>query len=99
MFGLMKTRMCHLEGDAKLRRRLHYCGTCKTIGRMYGQKSRFLLNHDTVFLAELLSTLSGDSERMQSWNSAYQSYNCLSLPRQDDDIPLPLEIAATATLV
>ncbi|HYL98595.1 MAG TPA: DUF5685 family protein [Blastocatellia bacterium] len=95
----MKTRMCHLDGEARLRRRLHYCGTCKTIGRMYGQKSRFLLNNDTVFLAELLSGLSGESERTEKWNKAYQSYNCLSAPACEAEIPRPLEIAATATLV
>ncbi len=43
MFGLMKRPP-----------REPYCGTCKTMGERYGQKTRLLLNHDTVFLAELL---------------------------------------------
>ena len=43
MFGIMKRA-----------ERLPYCGSCKTIGAMYGQRARLLLNHDMVFLAELL---------------------------------------------
>ena len=43
MFGLIK------RAD-----RLAYCGSCKTIGAMYGQRVRLLLNHDMVFLGELL---------------------------------------------
>jgi hypothetical protein len=112
MFGLMKARTCHLDGEQKLSRRLHYCGACKTIGRMYGHKSRLFLNNDTVFLGELLSAVSirreskDDIPRLPSglllqtdWAPAYQSYNCLSLPRSEADIPLPLKIAATATVV
>jgi hypothetical protein len=112
MFGLMKARTCHLDGEQKLSRRLHYCGACKTIGRMYGHKSRLFLNNDTVFLGELLSAVSGKREskdgppRLASggslqadWAPAYQSYNCLSLPRSEADIPLPLSVAATATVV
>jgi hypothetical protein len=36
------------------------------MGRLYGQRSRLLLNHDAVFLAELLTLL---SEESQSWNA------------------------------
>jgi len=43
MFGLMR----HAP-------RLPYCGTCKTMGALYGQRSRVFLSHDVVFLAELL---------------------------------------------
>ena len=42
MFGLMKARACALDDDAKERRRLQYCGTCKTLGSLYGQRSRLL---------------------------------------------------------
>lgn len=95
MFGLMKTKTCGLSDEQKLRRRLHYCGTCKTMGALYGQKTRFLLNHDTVFLAEILTALSGDESK--SWQEAYQSYNCLSLPQ--GEMPFALEFAATANVV
>jgi len=99
MFGLMKARICHLDGDQKLRRRLHYCGACKTIGALYGQRSRFLLNNDTVFLGELLSAATAEPDSIYSWPQAYKSYNCLSMPRSEDEMPLPLLIAATATVV
>lgn len=98
MFGLMKARTCSLAPELKRQRRLHYCGTCKTIGGLYGQRARALLNHDTVFLAELLSTLSGADRQLDEWNRAYQSYNCLALPRTAAAMPLVLQYAATATL-
>src|SRR5258708_3320694 len=84
MFGLMRGA-----------ERLRYCGTCKTLGTLYGQRSRVLLNHDTVFLAELLMEHSGEPD----WGPAYRSFNCLTLPRQGDTMPLPLEYAATAAVV
>ena len=98
MFGLMKARTCALSPELKRHRRLHYCGTCKTIGGLYGQSSRALLNHDTVFLAELLSALSGADAQLDEWHRAYQSYNCLALPRQRSAMPLGLQYAAAATL-
>ncbi|HEX8250933.1 MAG TPA: DUF5685 family protein [Pyrinomonadaceae bacterium] len=91
----MRVKKCGMSDAEKNFRRLHYCGTCKTIGSLYGQKSRFLLNHDTVFLAELLTSL--NDENVRDWQSAYQSYNCLSLPK--NEMPLPLEFAATANLI
>ncbi|HEX9963023.1 MAG TPA: DUF5685 family protein [Pyrinomonadaceae bacterium] len=91
----MRAKKCGMSVDEKHFRRLHYCGTCKTIGSLYGQKSRLLLNHDTVFLAEILTSL-GD-ENARDWQSAYQSHNCLSLP--ESEMPLPLEFAATANII
>lgn len=76
-------------------RRLNYCGTCKTIGSLYGQKSRFLLNYDTVFLAEILSALSG--ENVSDWQKSYQSFNCLNLPKSE--IPKSLQFAATTNII
>jgi hypothetical protein len=68
------------------------------MGRLYGQRSRMLLNHDAVFLAELLTLLSPESP---SWNvdKAYLSYNCLSLPRSEDDMPRALQLAAAANIL
>jgi hypothetical protein len=99
MFGLMKARTCSATAEIKLRRRLHYCGTCKTIGRLYGQKARLLLNNDTVFLAELLTALSGDDRELSGWAAEYRSYNCLSLPSAAGDMPVALQLAAAATMV
>ena len=84
MFGLMRRA-----------ERMPYCGTCKTLGTLYGQRSRMLLNHDTVFLAELLMRHSGEPD----WGPAYRSFNCLTLPRPGDNMPLALEYAATAAVV
>jgi hypothetical protein len=94
MFGLMRAKKCGMTDAEKDFRRLNYCGTCKTIGSLYGQKSRVLLNHDTVFLAEILTALS--DENVASWGKSYQSYNCLSLPKSE--MPLSLRFAATTNL-
>jgi hypothetical protein len=83
MFGLMK----HPP-------RLPYCGTCKTLGKRYGQRTRLLLNHDTVFLAELLVEFGGLAE----WSPAYRSFNCMAMPKYGD-VPPALDFAAAATVV
>src|SRR5579871_3693252 len=84
MFGLMK----HSP-------RLAYCGTCKTLGAQYGHSARALLNHDTVFLAEVLMDLVGEP----AWSPAYRSFNCMRLPRDGAHIPFALEYAAAVTVV
>ncbi len=99
MYGLMRAKTCGLSNEDKLRRRMHYCGTCKTLGAMYGARTRFLLNHDAVFLSELLSALAGDDERLDEWQPAYRSLNCLTLPASTRELPVGLRYAATATLV
>jgi hypothetical protein len=83
MFGLMKRPP-----------RLPYCGTCKTMGVRYGQGTRLLLNHDSVFLAELLIEYGGVAE----WSPAYRSFNCMSMPK-NADVPAALDFAAAATVV
>jgi hypothetical protein len=54
-----------------------------------------LLNHDTVFLAELLLVHTGEPE----WSAAYRSFNCVSLPQRDEKFPIALDFAAAATVV
>jgi hypothetical protein len=81
MFGLMKRAG-----------RMAYCGSCKTIGALYGHRARLALNHDMVFLAELLMEISGEPE----WSAAHRSFNCMSMPREH---PFALEYAATAAVV
>ena len=95
MFGLMRAKKCGMTNAEKHFRRMNYCGTCKTLGALYGQKSRFLLNHDTVFLAEILAALSG--EDVKDWSKPYQSFNCLSLP--ESEMPAALEFAATTNII
>ena len=97
MFGLMRPSRCHPKApESRYRRRLHYCGTCKAIGKLYGHRYRLLLNHDTVFLAEMLSVWTGEDATLSEWDGALQSHNCLRTPEQ---VPFCLEYAATATLL
>ncbi|HEX8196210.1 MAG TPA: DUF5685 family protein [Pyrinomonadaceae bacterium] len=91
----MQVKRCHSTIEQRNERRLHYCGTCKTLGSLYGQKTRALLNHDTVFLAEILTALS----EKQDFGRALQSYNCLAKPKALNEMPLALQIAATANIV
>ena len=95
MFGLMRAKKCGMSEAEKHFRRMNYCGTCKTMGSLYGQKSRLLLNHDTVFLAEILSALSGADAN--HWQKAYQSFNCLSMPA--GEMPVSLRFAATTNII
>lgn len=99
MYGLMKAHTCSKHRDNTAPYRLHYCGTCKTMGRLYGQKARMLLNHDAVFLAELLTALTPDTVPAENWDQSYLSYNCFALPENSEQMPLPLQIAASATLL
>jgi hypothetical protein len=78
MFGLMKRA-----------ERLSYCGCCKTIGAIYGQRARLLLNHDMVFLGELLM-------QEPQWTPAHRSFNCMAMPTEH---PAGLKYAATAAVV
>ncbi len=96
MFGLMHFRGNSGAVDERRRWRMHYCGTCKTIGRQHGQGSRMLLNHDAVFLAELLTAIAG--EDVERWGRAYRSWNCLQLPAETE-IPAVLRFAAAATVL
>jgi Family of unknown function (DUF5685) len=81
MFGLMRRAP-----------RLPYCGTCKTIGARYGQRARMLLNHDLVFLGELLMHYSQEPE----WSPAYRSYNCFAKPKEIYPI---LDYTASITVI
>ena len=60
MFGLLQNRKLTAEETSEFR--LNYCGTCKTIGKLYGHKERILLNFDVVFLSELLAAVNNHKE-------------------------------------
>ncbi|MDR3692749.1 MAG: DUF5685 family protein [Fimbriimonas sp.] len=91
----MKSCSCNKTPEQIELQRVHYCGTCKTIGRMYGQKARVLLNYDAVFLGEMLYALQPQPAALAP---AYGSRNCLSLPSRSQ-IPWALKYAATANVV
>lgn len=84
---------CARNAEARYERARAYCGTCKTMGRLYGQPSRLLLNHDAVFLGELLLALSPTPD----WAPAYTPRRCASLPK-NGQIPPALAYAATANV-
>lgn len=95
MFGLMKNTGCLKAGQPDWYR-LHYCGTCKSIGRLYGQRSRMLLNFDSVFLAEILSVIQeADTEQ---WDEKLYAHNCFSMP-EAEALPTSLQYAADMNLI
>jgi hypothetical protein len=96
MFGLMHFRGTNEAVDERRRWRMHYCGTCKTIGRQYGQSSRMLLNHDVAFLAELLTALS--AQDIEKWDSDYRSWNCMTMPAEAA-IPKVLQYSAAVNVL
>lgn len=93
MFGLMKAGGCARKTEARYERARAYCGTCKTMGRLYGQSTRLLLSHDAAFLGELLLALSPEPD----WAPAYTPRRCASLP-SNAQIPPALAYAATANV-
>lgn len=100
MFGIMQPEhSCSIDRNDPTYHyhRQHYCGTCKTMGQRYGQRSRLLLNFDTVFMAELLSDIL--EEDASQWSSSFQTVNkCFHLPNSKTEIPFSLEYAGTVNV-
>jgi Family of unknown function (DUF5685) len=92
MFGLMRSCGCGTSSEAKRLRQLHYCGTCKATGRLFGQRARLTLNHDAVFLGELLLAL-----EQVALPTSFTARRCFSLPMAAE-IPAPLAYAAAANV-
>lgn len=90
MFGLMKNTG-GIQTEQPDWYRLHYCGTCKSLGQIYGQRSRLFLNYDIVFLAEILTLL--QEPKTQEWDPALFSKKCFDLPKLEN-LPLSLQYAA-----
>lgn len=67
------------------------------MGTLYGQKTRPLLNFDTVFLSELLAALG--NEQQSNWNENYQAKSCFQLPKNQEDMPLSLQFSATVNVL
>lgn len=92
MFGLLKnSHKCNSESKDF---RLNYCGTCKTIGKVYGHKERLLLNFDVVFLSELLTSIYG-----QDKVNDVVPYSCMSLPKDEDEIAIHLKYCASINVL
>ncbi|MGB1217876.1 MAG: DUF5685 family protein, partial [Saprospiraceae bacterium] len=91
----MKNNTCIQAGKENWYKN-HYCGTCKTIGKNYGQRSRTLLNHDAVFLSEILTLLQEEDTR--NWDENIREDSCFKLP-DENNIPISLEFAADINLL
>ncbi|MBD3307159.1 hypothetical protein GF339_12080 [candidate division KSB3 bacterium] len=95
MFGILKFYRCSGKPDELDHYRRQYCGVCKTLGILYGQRTRLLLNRDLIFLSELLTALTAPTDALLLEDaSPWQARRCLQRPRPED-IPLPLRLAAT----
>lgn len=100
MFGLMRPQQSCSQKKTNdyHHHRMHYCGTCKTLGQTYGQRTRALLNFDTVFFAEILSHLS--KENLSNWQMGFQAINrCFTMPDRERDMPMSLQYAAATNVM
>jgi hypothetical protein len=93
MFGLLKNRNLTAEETSDFR--LNYCGTCKTIGKLYGQKERVLLNSDVVFLSELLASVNNRKEDFKY----IKPHTCFTLPKREEQIPQFLKYTASINIL
>jgi hypothetical protein len=91
MFGLVKIYSCSLSNNEKKDYMSLYCGTCKSIARLYGQSPRLYLNSDIVFLAGIIKDTSPEDGYCESASAG----KCFSLPDLDS-IPAHLKFAAYA---
>lgn len=93
MFGLIKhSKQCH---EDYISFKQNYCGTCKTIGRLYGLKERLLLNNDVVFLSELLAEINNSENDFK-----YLTVNtCYSIPKDEAHFPIFLKYTASVNIL
>lgn len=97
MFGLMKP-ISNCKADSSNNFRAHYCGTCKSIGSLYGQKERLFVNYDVAFLGEIMTSIEKPDFKINELSKPYRSLNCFSLP-ENEDIPLVLDYTATLNVI
>ncbi len=95
MYGLLKSCACNSSKKERDLKRLAYCGTCKAMGALYGQRSRLLLNNDATFLAELLLAKRPAAIDV---SGAFASFNCMLMPSAAA-IPVELEISSSVNLL
>ena len=96
MFGLMQFQWREKGNQNYFDYRINYCGVCKSIGVLYSQESRFFLNRDIVFVADLISNLLNERELKENEN--FSSPNCFELPKLDE-IPNYFGFLASINLV
>jgi hypothetical protein len=94
MFGILKYQNTCESLNTNFRQ--SYCGTCKTIGRMFGQTERLFLNFDIVFLNELISSL--EHQSIEKHDSIIP-FNCFKLPKSLSAIPDYLKFSSSINIV
>lgn len=75
-----------------------YCGTCKSIGVKYSQKTRFFLNHDVVWLAEIYSILDPGHISAKAAKK-FDHLNCFNNISEEEIPPVFEYIAAVNVLL
>src|SRR5947209_12913246 len=93
MFGINKIHPSATIEDRE-NFQMHYCGTCKAIGRLYNLKSRIFTNYDTTYLGELLSGLKSEND----WKKSISPFKCMSIP-QRQEIPDHLKYTANISVL
>jgi len=93
MFGLLKKK--NLSQEEYIEFRKNYCGICKTIGKLYGQKERLFLNHDIVFLSELLKSITNPKDELLN----LKTNSCFDLQKDDYSIPLYMNYSASINIL
>lgn len=93
MFGVLNKKVLNTEEYSNFR--INYCSTCKSIGKLYGNKNRILLNYDVVFLEELLSNLTNNSNYFKN----FSAYKCQQLPKSVYDIPMSLQYVSSINVI
>ncbi len=93
MFGLITHKNLSQENYFSFRQ--NYCGTCKTIGKLYAHKERLFLNNDVVFLSELLAAIRACENDFKD----IKINTCFSLPKKQDSIPDFLKYCASVNVL
>ncbi|NME72360.1 DUF5685 family protein [Flammeovirga aprica] len=80
MFGILKQNLCK-NANVVHSHHYNYCGTCKSIGTLFGNKSRVFLNNDIVFLSAILNDL---SNKNRGCSTEKLDKSCFKLPKKNE---------------
>lgn len=65
MFGYVKTDLANMYVKDTILYKAMYCGLCKAIGKVSGQRGRLVLNYDLTFLSVLLHNLTDTDVKIE----------------------------------
>ena len=86
MFGYVITNDNALSQEQRELYRAYYCGLCKAIGRLHGEKARMTLSYEMTFLCLFLTSLYDESEMEKSETCVIhplKKHTCLHNPFVD----------------